>query len=35
MNETKLQIFGEQIFIERASEPSDYVWENMHYTPKR
>ena len=35
MNETKLQIFGEKIHVKRASEPSNYIWENLHHTKKR
>ena len=35
MNETKFKLFGHEVEVERASEPSDYVWENLHYTSKR
>jgi hypothetical protein len=30
---TKLQIFGKQVSIKRAKEPSEYIWENMGITP--
>lgn len=29
---TKLQIFGKQINIKRAQEPSNYIWENLANT---
>ena len=29
---TKLQIFGKQVAIKRAKEPSEYIWENMGIT---
>lgn len=32
MNETKLKKFGENVQVVRAEEPSNYIWENMHYT---
>lgn len=32
MNQTGIQIFGKAVKIERAKEPSEYVWENMAYS---
>ena len=32
INKTKVDIFGKRLDVERAKEPSDYIWQNMIYT---
>ena len=34
-NQLPLCIYGKDVKVKRASEPSDYIWENMHYTRRR
>ena len=31
----KITVFGKEVFIDRALEPSLYIWENMAVTPKQ
>ena len=35
MNNNNLRPFGQSITANRAYEPSNYIWENMHYTKLR
>ena len=30
-----VEILGEQIKLEKVKEPSNYIWENLHYSQKR
>ena len=32
INKTNVEIFGKKLQTERASEPSDYIWQNMIYS---
>lgn len=34
LNETKAEIQGKPIKFKRAAEPTDYIWENLHYSKK-
>ena len=34
INKTNVEIFAKKLQTERASEPSDYIWQNMIYSKK-
>jgi hypothetical protein len=34
LNRTKPEIEGKPIKFKRAAEPTDYIWENLHYSKK-
>lgn len=34
LKQTNIQIFGKKVEVQRAAEPSQYIWENMAYNQR-